>query len=185
MVLLSSHLERFIYGIFECAASAVCEAGIDADHLPLILRLEHSRTVIEDIVSTSWDRRQAKLARYSAEEAQFWVDGHVIDTIHADRLLGWMKSPDPKSIVRAFRIWEIQEIFASITRIPSTRTALRLGLTELVEKRNNIAHGDFTTEATISDVRRYRAAVRKFGDRADRAMAAAVKDITGSRDRPW
>ena len=185
IVLLSSHLERFIYALFECASASICDQAIEVSRLPLMLRLEHSRLPIEDISSTSWERREAKLVNYSSTEAQMWVTGQIVTTLQSERLLRWMKSPDPKSIVRAFRIWNIEEIFSRITRLPTTHAAMRLGLTELVEKRNNIAHGDFTTEATMNDVRRYRATVGRFGRRADRAMAAAVKKITGSADWPW
>jgi hypothetical protein len=90
-----------------------------------------------------------------------------------------MKAPNPKSLTRAFQIWGTADIFDAITRTAVTRSRLWKRINELVEKRNNIAHGDFTVEAQSTDVTEYITAVRKFCERSDRQMARNLAAITG------
>jgi hypothetical protein len=185
VVLLSSHLERFVYALFEEAVSAICQSAVPAQRLPNKLRLQHARQPVDELSLTAWERRADKLTAFAAGEALLWAEAAVINELSSERLLSWMASPDPQSLVRAFRLWAVEDIFEQITRGPTRKRALRLGLQELVDKRNNIAHGDFTAEATMRDVVRYKAVVGRFGDRADRALARAIQRITPNGTRPW
>lgn len=96
----------------------------------------------------------------------------------------WMKAPSPKNLVRYYRYWGIDDIFESITRTVNTRTELRLRLDELVRKRNNIAHGDATVEATPTDVRSYQTSALRFCERADRQLGKALKRLVATAP-PW
>ena len=86
-----------------------------------------------------------------------------------------MKSPKPREVVRFYRLWGINDIFDAITRKASTKRKLYLKMSELVEKRNNIAHGDIGTETTRKEVREYREIVATFCCRADRQLASKLK----------
>jgi RiboL-PSP-HEPN len=183
IVLLSSHFERFIYALNEEAAASVCEAAVLSSALPELVKLEHSRLAIDSIFATSWERRGPALQRYSADEADIWSPNAVVIALDASRLLTWMKAPNPKNIIRFFQIWGIKDIFSEITRKKVTYAALRLRLGELVEKRNNIAHGDFTAGATYLDIIQYVYAVRTFCTRADVRLAKKLSAIIGSA--PW
>ncbi len=44
-------------------------------------------------------------------------------------------------------------------------------VSELIDKRNNIAHGDSAEQATTSDVQRYAKTVMTFCSRAEVALA--------------
>ncbi|HEV3357509.1 MAG TPA: HEPN domain-containing protein [Pseudonocardiaceae bacterium] len=183
IVLLSSHFERYIYAINEEAVEAVCDSAAKAYSLPESLRLHHARPVIDLIAATSWENRSKLLAEYSANEGWLWEPNAEIVRLEASRLLEWMKAPSPKSLVRVFRIWGIHDIFRSITRKSTISSQLRLRIEELVSKRNNIAHGDFTVEATYLDVVQYKSAVRTFCGRVDRKFSQQLKSIIGSA--PW
>jgi hypothetical protein len=183
IVLLSSHFERFIYALNEEAAASVCEATVLSGALPELLKLEHSRHAIDSIFATSWERRGPALQRYSADEAGIWSPNAAVITLDAARLLTWMRAPNPRNVIRFFQIWGIKDIFSEITRKKVTYAALRLRLGELVEKRNNIAHGDFTTEATYLDIVQYVSAVKTFCTRADARLAKQLNTIIGSV--PW
>jgi len=183
IVLLSSHFERFIYALNEEAVDAICCSAIVSDVLPQKLKLVHSRHAIELISSTVWERRASALTEYSAQESWLWSPNAPVVTLDPGRLLMWMKTPSPKNVVRVFQIWGIDDIFREITRKSVTRGRLRLRLGELVEKRNNIAHGDFTVEATYLDIVQYVWAVKKFCTSTDKRLARQLSVMLSSR--PW
>lgn len=183
VVLLSSHFERFIYALTEEAVGHLCASGRPASDLPERMRLEHAKLVIDDLASTGWERRATKLKKYSSEESWLWTDSAAIQSLDHERLLAWMKAPTPKSLIRAFKLWNIEDIFSAITKKKTHRQRFFLQIDELVEKRNSIAHGDLTAQATYLDVVRYRKSVREFAERTDRIMARQLLTIIGTR--PW
>ncbi|MFD9966231.1 MAE_28990/MAE_18760 family HEPN-like nuclease [Amycolatopsis sp. NPDC058986] len=183
VVLLSSHFERYIYDLYEEAVDYLCCSNARATTLPEKLKLQHARQAMDDIAAMNWERRAASLAQYSKEESWLWDEKAPIGKLDAGRLLVWMKTPNVKSLRRAFQIWDIDDIFSAITRSSVHRGRLILRIDELVSKRNNIAHGDFSAEATYLDIAQYRAAVRKFCTRADRALARQLHKFTKSV--PW
>jgi hypothetical protein len=139
--------------------------------------------VADSLVETSWEKRGDALRTFIASETWLWTTGRV-GLLEHERLLMWMKAPTPRNLVRYYRYWGIDDIFGVITRRQHTRTDLRLKIDELVRKRNNIAHGDATTEATRADVRSYREATRIFCERADRHLSRALKKL-GAIDAAW
>ncbi|WP_352966074.1 MAE_28990/MAE_18760 family HEPN-like nuclease [Mesorhizobium sp. M1312] len=65
-----------------------------------------------------------------------------------------------------------------------TRSRLWLGVQELVDMRNNIAHGDFAAQATQTDVIRYVQSVITFCERADRVFSRSLGPLCGGAS-PW
>jgi hypothetical protein len=183
IVLLSGHFERYIRALNEEAVDVICSSGVFSESLTERLKLEHSRHVIESIYLIAWERRARALTDYSAQESRLWSAHAQVTTLDASRLLTWMKAPTAKNVIRAFQLWGISDIFKAITRKSVNYARLRLRLDELVEKRNNIAHGDFTVEATYLDVMQYMAAVRTFCTSSDKCLARELSKILSSR--PW
>ena len=95
-----------------------------------------------------------------------------------------MKSPKSQKVNRYFQQWGIPDVFDTITRKESVKADLRLRLDELVHKRNNIAHGDLTIEATYLDVQKYLKAVRTFTERVDRHFGKALAGLADA-GAPW
>jgi hypothetical protein len=183
-VLLASHFERFVYSLIGEAAETVVNREIPARRLPEELRLQHSRGVIDRIAMTQWDRRAQGLRSYSLENWQLWSDDASITALDAEALLEWMKTPSCKALRRVFRMWGVHDVFMAITRKPVNRRRLLLSLDELVSKRNNIAHGDLTVEASYSDISRYQAVVKTFCKRSDNRLGYVLSRITDG-PRPW
>lgn len=185
VVILSSHLEGYIDSLNLEAASVVNAAGTPAAQLAESLRLLHSKSAVEALTGASWEgpARAKLLAEFVASDAWLWGTDQA-GALQPDRLLMWMKSPNPKALLRYFRYWGIEDIFARITRASHTRDDLWRRLKELVDKRNSIAHGDLATSATAADIRSYVKAVQTFAVRADAALARQLSTIC-TIDRPW
>lgn len=85
-----------------------------------------------------------------------------------------MKSPKPKSLVRFFKYWGVDDIFKRITRTPHMNKHFRLTLQGMIDRRNNIAHGDYNTVAGKTDITQYKNAATQFCERADKVLAKAL-----------
>ncbi len=178
IVLLSGHFERYVRAVSEEAVTAVNRQGVDAHKLSEKLRLQHSRISAEQLIERKWENRAAQLEQFISSEGWLWSRAPRTYLV-ADRLLTWLKSPKPEKVVRVFELWGIDDIFDQITRKPQTRSKFWYRLRELVEKRNNIAHGEFTIEATRDDVKTYQDTVRVFCRRADSALERALNRRLG------
>ncbi len=184
VVLLSSHFERYVYSVNEEAAGVLNATPHTSSRLPELLRLLHSRSAIDELVATGWERRAEGLQHLIVTDAWLWTDDLPSGSIDHRRLIVWMKAPTPPNLIRYYRHWDVADIFTAITRATHTRTDLWLKIDELVRKRNNIAHGDLATEATRVDLRGYETAALRFCERADRQLAAALASILET-SAPW
>ena len=183
VILLSSHLERYLRNVNEEAIGVVNAATIVGSALPESLRLEHSKIPIDELAAAQWQHRAPMLSQLLATDGWLWGSSPTADLDH-DRLLRWMKSPSPERTLRLFKLWNVPDIFSVVTRQPHTRQRMWLKLKELVDKRNDIAHGDAGAEATYQDVATYVAVVRAFCTRADPVLARALAPYAGGT-RPW
>lgn len=185
VVLLSSHLERYIHAVNEEAVDWLNNhrCGLDRFHEEFLLT--QSRGAVDELANKSWEKRGSALRNFITTHGPFWTEGGTTGDLLHEPLLTWMKAPKPESLVRFYRLYGIPNIFESVTRSRAAKGALYLGLKELVEKRNNIAHGDAQTEALPMDVTRYLQAVAKFATSADKGMARSLKHMSASKSGPW
>ena len=151
--------------------------------LPEELRLQHSMIPIDELADMQWDNRAVMLSRLMMTDGWLWGSSPKTNLDH-DRLLRWMKSPSPKRALRLFRLWGVPDVFSVITRQPHTKQRMWLKLEELVDKRNDIAHGDTVAEATYRDIQSYVAVVRTFCTRADGILSRVLAAKAGG-SRPW
>ena len=175
IVLLLSHFERYIRAVNQELVEHINSITVPASLLSENLKLLHAKTVIDDLGSCSWEHRTQKLIEFQVTDGWLWLESESVGRLDHARILLWMKSPKPESLVRFYRYWKIDDVFRAITSKPHTLRDYRLRLGELVEKRNGIAHGDATIEATERDVKLFRKCVWSFCERADRKLAWQVQ----------
>lgn len=185
VVLLNSHFERYVHAVNEEAIDWLNSHHCGLDRFQEVFLLTHSRGAIDELAKKSWEKRGSALRSFISTHGPFWSEGGTTGELLHEPLLSWMKAPKPESLERFYRLYGIPNIFESATRSRAARGTLYLGIKELVEKRNNIAHGDAQTEALPADVTRYLGAVAKFANSADKQMARSLKHMSGFESRPW
>ena len=183
-VLLSAHFERYFYAVNEEAVSFLNEKHVSSDRLPLEFRLLHSKSAIDITALTGWERRNTHLEAFMESDGWLWKNTLTGQLNHAT-LLAWMSAPKPKNLQRYYKYWGIQDIFSSITRTPQTRQLMILAIQEMVDKRNSIAHGDFSAQATLADIRRLTAKVKDFCTRADKCLCRVISKNMSAGVLPW
>jgi hypothetical protein len=171
----SSHLDRYVYAVNEEAIEWINYSSCELSRFPEVFLLQQSRRVVDELAGRSWEKRASPLRDFVATHGVIWNSPGRAGTLIHGELLTWMKSPAPENLVRFYRMYGIEDIFDKVTRKPGPRSLLYLGLRELVEKRNNIAHGDSATQALPADVTRYLVAVRKFAESADKVLARSIR----------
>jgi hypothetical protein len=178
VVLLCSHFERYFYGVNEEAVTALNGNAFAAAALPEQLRLLHSKPAVDAVGATTWNAppRAGQLGEFVRLDAWLWGEANEGELQH-DRLLVWMTAPHPDNLQRYYRYWSIQDIFSRATQSAPERTELWLRITDLVSKRNAVAHGDATAEATKSDVMSYIEAVTTFCTEADLVLSDQLVDL--------
>jgi hypothetical protein len=183
VVLLASHFERYLWGLNEEAVDAVNASAVAGGLLPLGVRLQHSRTAVDAMLETQWDNRSSQLETFASRDSWLWGAAPKGE-LDPDRLMRWMKSPLPERVTRVFGMWGVDDVFGTVTRVPHRKARYFKKLEELVSKRNRIAHGDRTTDATSHDISSYLSVVKEFSTRVDRVMARAVARHLGA-GTPW
>src|SRR6266540_567070 len=64
VVLLSGHLERYVYALNDEAADFIVARAPQASDLPDEIRLIHARDVVDELAQTEWKNRADKLRGY-------------------------------------------------------------------------------------------------------------------------
>lgn len=185
VVLLSSHFERYFYALNEQAIQWLNLQGCTVDRFPEQLLLLHSKQALDEVAEMAWERRAGALRDFVAHQGPLWGAIGVPVILDAEPLLAFMKAPNPKTLKRFFKLYGVEDIFASTTYKAHTRSDYYLTLNELVDKRNNIAHGNAQTEALPLDITHYLDIVERFCRSADKRMGRTLKGIAQSQERPW
>jgi hypothetical protein len=188
-VVLCSHLEGYVEGVFLEGWDVVERCGILVERLPPGLRREvfvvEGRKVIdarhgpdfEDIVE-----------RFFASWGHLLESGTPFDMrkSRAECLVDRLNVPSAENICDLFRTYGIHDIFQRIELITNGRWRsedLKLAIGDLVNKRHGIAHGDTAVVPTTEDVARYAETVKVICRHIDVVLGYCIEGLTGSF--PW
>jgi len=169
--MLCGHFERYVRDSIEEAVEIMNTTGVEPDQLPVEFKLLHAREGTDRLSETDWRRREQAITSFLESDGWLWADLPV-GKLEGNRLLKNLKTPLPYKLMKLYKIWGVDDIFSRITRMDHTRNRFLSRLTELVQKRNNIAHGTYAVEATQGELKEYLRVVAEFCRRADGSARA-------------
>ena len=174
LVMLCGHFERYVRDSIEEAVEIINATGVEPDQLPIKFKLLHAREGADRLSVTDWHRREQAITSFLESDGWLWADLPV-SRLEGNRLLWNLKSPDPYRLMKLYEIWGVDDIFSRITRVNHMRDRFFSRLTELVQKRNNIAHGTYAVEATRGELTEYLRIVAEFCRRSDGVLAHVLR----------
>lgn len=163
VVLLVSHFESFLRTIGEEFVDVLSSGSLEARDMPSGIRELHTVPRLQEIVSTGDAIQRHALLRKLSDVAVLWKDQAKPPrgALQAHRLSREVTSAEPKKIDLLFGLMgstvavcdgdlDISDGDESVISLN-----IRLGLTDVVQCRNDIAHGDSSRKPTQEDVDKY------------------------------
>lgn len=176
LVMISSHYERYIRGINEESCNIINSNGINSSRIPYKIKLLHSRKLIDSVSLTSWEHRRGELEILFVNNAWLWLTDRE-GTLQHNQLIDWMGSPKIANVLRYFKQWNIEDIFSFCSLPRPVEVKIRIRLKELVEKRNDIAHGNYNTSSDAASIKEYIACLTVFCTIIDRKFLHYVETL--------
>ena len=199
VVLLSSHLERYIESLVVEAIDAINFAMPTVDQLPELLRLtqiEQSLRAVHSAVSDPRDPDKVLDKREMINKVQafkaflddydyFFNDSQPCTKLNVNILIDRFSNPSPHKIVHLFRQFGFHNVVQrAISRESKPDKANIEGMVnELIEKRNAIAHTGMTTNLTRENIIVYLRYSRRLVRGIDTIVGQEVEKIVGKW--PW
>jgi RiboL-PSP-HEPN len=194
VVLLSSHLERYVESLASEAID-VMNAISPKNHLvPRALRMLHLEQPINSI-SNKWPSKnsdrfdQPQRMQERVEELRslmvdchfFFGDDELCGKLDSDLLIGDFANPSPERIIKLFRYFGINNVVGkaiSLDQKPD-RGILDKKVDELITKRHSIAHTGSVTDLTREDVVTYLRCSRRLVRGIDIVVGQTIEPICG------
>jgi len=163
VVLLVSHFESFLRTISEDFVDVLSSGTIEARSIPAGIRELHTLPRLQEILSSSDDTQRSSLLRKLGDISALWNDS-------AKPSPGTLKAAKLSRVVTSARAEKIDNLFSLMGSAvpvcdgdidldaPDDETIslnIRLALTDVVQCRNDIAHGDSSRKPTEEDIDKY------------------------------
>jgi hypothetical protein len=185
LVLLCAHLEGFLEDLVVEALDTMAQLRTPVAQLPMALRALHVEEHLRRIEPLK-DRnaRAPHIERMFQIEASLWERGAclTVSMLRPKTVCAEMSNPGSKQVRRFLSILDVD--ISQFLRDEGA-TDLLGRIDGLVSRRNAIAHGDLSTNATFIDVDLYIELVRRIADAAEAATASTVQRICGLNQLPW
>lgn len=167
VVMLVAHFEGFVKASLTELIDEICRAKPPARRLPEALLELHTRERIHEIFGTEGPERIHRTRRLFTTYAQLWDADRTVNPqlLSAKVLTRQFTNAKPEVLEAVFSLLDVNDVIAeanthvnlAIAAREDDATSLRVDvkLTEIVERRNKIAHGDRTEKPTPVEVEGY------------------------------
>lgn len=183
VVLLVSHFESYLKSLAESFVDSMSEGNLESRQIPLQLRDLHTVPRLAEIAQSKDLVQRAKLLRQLPQTMSLWNDAAKPPkgTLNAQLLARAVTSANWVVIDQLFecmgstnKICEGDlDIRTSDDEIHSV--SIKLSLVDVVQCRNDIAHGDSARKPTVADVTRYVEFLTSMADRLERKTRSLLE----------
>ncbi|MEU4068422.1 MAE_28990/MAE_18760 family HEPN-like nuclease [Streptomyces wedmorensis] len=166
-VMLVSHFEGFVKSGLTELIDEICRAKPPARRLPEGLLELHTRERIQEIFGTEGPERITRTRRLFATYSSLWEEDRSINpqVLSAKILARQFTSAKPEVLSSVFSLLGVSDIMDELdTRVnqaivnrgdQATSVRVHIKLTEIVDRRNKISHGDRNEKPTPVEVESY------------------------------
>ncbi|MBX7259694.1 MAG: hypothetical protein K1Y02_25280 [Candidatus Hydrogenedentes bacterium] len=181
VVLLSSHLERYVESLIVEAVDAINSVNPAVSSLPEALRMaqiEQSLRVAFETKNVA--TRIGALKSIVQDMSWFWEDTGTCNRLRGGPLIDGFDNPLPRRINRLFESIGVGGVVGRAVGLDGStdRGIIEVKVEELVQKRNAIAHTGMTTDLTQEDVMFYMRCSRKLVRGIDIIVGGQLQGIT-------
>lgn len=188
VVLLVSHFESFLKMVAVDFIDGISTGQLESRRIPKGVRETHTLPHLEQILSSGDQGQRSSLLKRLSEVATLWTDD-------AKPPSGALKSSTFSRLVTSARSQVIDELYArmgspnkvcdgdlEITDIDGevSTTNITMSLRDVVDCRNDIAHGSSDRKPTPDDVERYSQFLKAFSARLERKAGSLVEEVTST-----
>lgn len=176
VVMLVAHFEGFVKAALTELIDEICEAKPPARRLPAGLLELHTRGRIEEIFGTDGPDRIHRTRALFTTYAQLWEDDRSINPrlLSAKILTRQFTSARPEVLESVFALLDdvdlVNYVDAHVNQAivargdEATSIKVDIKLTEIVDRRNKIAHGDRSEKPTPFEVESYMAFLKDVAE---------------------
>ena len=174
VVLLCGNLEAYIRELGEIALDSMYDKAIPRTNLPSSVYSYISKSLLDDVRSTRDPERAANtMFRFIDSDLLYWSkDGPFPEPVPTDKFNRGFTSPGYKEIKKYFNRFgygDYERDIGSDLRAHFHPTVTMVD--HLVDTRNKIAHGDFVTSSTPSEVEEMMSITKTFCRSTDGVFA--------------
>jgi RiboL-PSP-HEPN len=185
VVLLVSHFESFLKTIAEDYIDALAGARLESRYIPRGIRELHTIPRLREIVECGHEDQRSALLKKLVDLVPLWTDNSrsPASTLKSDVLSRIVTNAQSETIDKLFsimgfagKICDGDIDVASPAGEPSPMN-IRYGLRDVVQCRNDIAHGNLDRIPTNSDIERYLDFLVALTKRLHRRADMQIEDV--------
>lgn len=176
VVLLIAHFESYLKSIAEEFVDYLSSGTLESKLMPPALRELHTMVLVRNIQNSASLTERSSHFKKLGQAAQLWNDDAKPSrgALRAELLSRVVTSAKPDKIDLLFQIMGGPgkvcdgDIDLKLPDVGPSTLNIRRGVLDVVECRDDIAHGDSSRKPTSQDVERYVALLETLADRLDR-----------------